>query len=480
MKTTAVRLVGILAIALLAVLPAIAADTSPRLQVLAYKVVGDTVYYGDIYGDLSAMTKINGADAASFVSLPKGDTTDVYAKDRARVYYKAGVLSGADTQSFEVLMRGFARDSRTAYSEGQKLQGIDGSTFRYLQHGYFKDANAVYYLSPSFSKIQADAAAFRVNEGFGVDASNVYCYGKPIPGAQGSSFTLVRPADTELFNGSQIKQQPVGKDARLVYTCWPPERNVLSGANPTTFVMLDDNYGKDANHVWFLGDSTGIDPYTIEFLPFNFLRDKNGIYEYYGGARVHGSSEVDVASLKILDRQWWKDKNSAYYFTNFDVEKIPGADVSSFAAIRRKCSGTNYDFFAMDSIYYYYASDGVQKVRKDAYPTCQDTQSPVNTDHGIIGKQPVSPLSTSQCPQITRTLLIGIGGGDVTALQKFLIAKNLLSSGAATGYFGRLTQAAIQRWQCQRGIICSGSPSGTGYGAVGPRTRAALMSCSAN
>ncbi len=477
MKTVAIQLSGILAIALLAVLPAIAAATSPRQQVLAYKILGDNVYYGDIYGDLSGMTKIDGADAASFVSLPKGDTTDVYAKDRARVYYKGGVLSGANTQSFEVLMRGFARDSHAAYSEGQKMQGIDGSTFRYLQHGYFKDASAVYYLSPSFSKIQADAATFRVDGGFGVDASDVFCYGKPIPGAQGSRFTLVRPADTELFNGAQIKQQPVGKDAHLVYTCWPPERNILSGATPTNFVMLDDNYGKDANHVWFLGDLTDIDPYTIEFLPFNFLRDKNGIHEYYGGEKVRGSSDVDVASLKILDRQWWKDKNSAYYFTNFEIEKIPGADVSSFAAIRRKCSGTNYDFFAMDSTYYYYASNGVQKVRKDAYPTCQDTQSPVNTDHGIIGKQPVAPLPTSQCPQITRTLRVGNRGGDVTTLQKFLITINLLSDDSVTGYFGLRTQAAVQSWQKAKNIVSYGSPLTTGFGGTGPKTRAALARC---
>lgn len=73
-----------------------------------------------------------------------------------------------------------------------------------------------------------------------------------------------------------------------------------------------------------------------------------------------------------------------------------------------------------------------------------------------------------------RSLSFGSRGADVVTLQNFLIGQSLLAAGNNTGYFGKLTQSAIQKLQCQRGIVCSGSPSSTGYGAVGPRTRSAI------
>src|SRR6185295_12563709 len=42
------------------------------------------------------------------------------------------------------------------------------------------------------------------------------------------------------------------------------------------------------------------------------------------------------------------------------------------------------------------------------------------------------------------------------------------------GYFGSLTQAAVQRFQAAQGIVSSGTPSTTGYGRVGPTTMARI------
>ncbi|MBI4093761.1 right-handed parallel beta-helix repeat-containing protein [Candidatus Kaiserbacteria bacterium] len=80
----------------------------------------------------------------------------------------------------------------------------------------------------------------------------------------------------------------------------------------------------------------------------------------------------------------------------------------------------------------------------------------------------------ASCPNLTRSLSFGSRGSDVKQLQQFLISKNLLASDSATGYFGRLTEAAVKKFQCAQNIVCAGSPSTTGYGAVGPRTRAAI------
>lgn len=85
----------------------------------------------------------------------------------------------------------------------------------------------------------------------------------------------------------------------------------------------------------------------------------------------------------------------------------------------------------------------------------------------------------------TRTLKYGMRGPDVAELQKRL-AKELDKDGLPcyryeqngelyiSQYFGRETEKALQRYQCKVGIACAGTPETTGYGQLGPKTRAAL------
>ncbi len=86
------------------------------------------------------------------------------------------------------------------------------------------------------------------------------------------------------------------------------------------------------------------------------------------------------------------------------------------------------------------------------------------------------PLFTAaaSCPNLNRNLSFGSRGSDVAQLQQFLISQNLLSAGNDSGYFGRLTQTAVQQFQCRTMNLCSGSPNANGYGVVGQRTRSAI------
>lgn len=79
-------------------------------------------------------------------------------------------------------------------------------------------------------------------------------------------------------------------------------------------------------------------------------------------------------------------------------------------------------------------------------------------------------FSPSGAEAAVRPLSYGMSGSDVKALQQTLIAKGYLGAGSATGHFGPLTRAAVQKFQCGSGIVCKG----TAYGLVGPLTRAAL------
>jgi peptidoglycan hydrolase-like protein with peptidoglycan-binding domain len=70
------------------------------------------------------------------------------------------------------------------------------------------------------------------------------------------------------------------------------------------------------------------------------------------------------------------------------------------------------------------------------------------------------------------TIKRGSRGPQVTLLQQFLaLDPAIYPEGAVSGYFGPATQGAVQRFQEKYGIAHKGD---SGYGQVGPRTRAVL------
>src|SRR3989344_6478170 len=86
-----------------------------------------------------------------------------------------------------------------------------------------------------------------------------------------------------------------------------------------------------------------------------------------------------------------------------------------------------------------------------------------------------TPGAASALTMLTSSLDFGARGANVLSLQQFLAADvSLYAEGIISGYYGSLTRAAVQRYQCRQGIVCSGDAASTGYGRVGPRTLAAI------
>lgn len=106
-------------------------------------------------------------------------------------------------------------------------------------------------------------------------------------------------------------------------------------------------------------------------------------------------------------------------------------------------------------------------------PTTSTTASGSASSSGSVstaassGAVPAAP----SCISFTYNLYAGVTdattGGDVTRLQNFLGV-------TPTGYFGPMTQLAVQNWQAAHGVVTSGSPDTTGFGFIGPATRIAL------
>ncbi|OHA83365.1 MAG: hypothetical protein A2937_03500 [Candidatus Yonathbacteria bacterium RIFCSPLOWO2_01_FULL_47_33b] len=73
----------------------------------------------------------------------------------------------------------------------------------------------------------------------------------------------------------------------------------------------------------------------------------------------------------------------------------------------------------------------------------------------------------------TKPLFPGLRNVEVKTLQDLLIRFGYLNV-SSTGYFGPATQEAVKKFQCAKGIVCSGTTGTTGYGLVGSKTRSKL------
>ncbi len=89
----------------------------------------------------------------------------------------------------------------------------------------------------------------------------------------------------------------------------------------------------------------------------------------------------------------------------------------------------------------------------------------------------VTPPLPTACVNLTYNLKQGdtdaLKGGEVSRLQQFLTDAGFYKGGIS-GHVGSLTIQAVKAWQRARSIASSGDAASTGYGYVGPATRAAM------
>jgi len=79
-----------------------------------------------------------------------------------------------------------------------------------------------------------------------------------------------------------------------------------------------------------------------------------------------------------------------------------------------------------------------------------------------------APAGTNGSMSFTQNLYFGLRNAQVSALQSLLAGYGYLASAATTGFFGNLTLRAVEKFQCDQNIVCTG---GAGWGTVGPKTR---------
>ncbi|MVM33097.1 hypothetical protein GO755_23855 [Spirosoma sp. HMF4905] len=64
-----------------------------------------------------------------------------------------------------------------------------------------------------------------------------------------------------------------------MYRGWPATRSIIGEADTDSFTIINDDYGKDKNHVFYIGQIIpNADPATFEYLSGAYSRDKNNGY----------------------------------------------------------------------------------------------------------------------------------------------------------------------------------------------------------
>jgi hypothetical protein len=156
-------------------------------------------------------------------------------------------------------------------------------------------------------------------------------YGRPLTDLQGNQ-TFAAMTVTHVY-AHPMDSGPIPNNECGTYT--------LVGADPKTFLALDQFYGKDANGVWFIADPSeegspksyqifGADPATFALIPDSFF-PRNSLEE--------GFSEF-----------YTKDKHHVYWLG----QVVVGADPATFA-INDPYGGTSCQFYdAHDGTRLYY------------------------------------------------------------------------------------------------------------------------------
>ncbi len=174
-----------------------------------------------------------------------------------------------------------------------------------------------------------------------------------------------------------------------------------------------------------------------------------------------------------------------------DVSGTPEYHLFRDGALAVTTTATSYNDTGLNpgTVYWYYvtAIDPSSQNNSGESNTSQTSTLPLpipitsvtTTISNSTSPTVATPSSTSVTPAtraaaISMALYYGLRNSQVSALQAILIQKGFLGAQYATGFFGSLTEKAVQQFQCAQNIVCSGGPATTGWGTVGPKTRKAL------
>jgi hypothetical protein len=282
----------------------------------------------------------------NFVILNKA-----FAKDATTAYYKSRSFEYADVPTFEALDEHYAKDINKAYycseyREGQnyyltkrqvilELKNADPTSFTSLENGYARDKANAWFEGVNFN-VKDTTSLLSINRQFARDKFQAYLNLTPVSGSHGPTF--------EVIDGNFAKDE--NNVYYYGYTGDGASRICVLPYKPGRFRILDDRYSCDDIQVFFLGFKlAGSDPATFKILEEDYAKDQLAVFFREQKIEIADPGTFEVFPENGLyghDHQYAKDKARIY----MDTTPMPEADIDSF-----KILGENY---ACDSKNVYY------------------------------------------------------------------------------------------------------------------------------
>lgn len=158
--------------------------------------------------------------------------------------------------------------------------------------------------------------------GYNIERDGVYY--KTFDEEQGSGKRLIKDADPENF---VILEYEFGKDNQHVFY----QGEIIPGANPSSFNPLTRLYATDKYRAYYAGDS--IESSTsngFEIIDEYYSKDKVDVFYTTKSLNVCSIDNFHIYSNKMEEdiRERWSTDGCFYYFNNF---KIPSSDYENIA-----------------------------------------------------------------------------------------------------------------------------------------------------
>lgn len=220
---------------------------------VGYALIKDKVYYNgevltadsasfsiidsetnDLAKDRSAVyfqgSLLKGADPKSFLPIKN---SNLYFKDKNHVFYKTNIVENADPNTFTPIYfnqdkTSYFRDKNHIFLLGKEIPSVEASSFQLIDNHYFKDQNGVYYDGHKLNRANKDTfSAITNQEGWAKDSSTIYCHG-----------------------------------------------NLIYEGSTKEFILLERNYAKDLNKVYYIKDCRTL----MELKDANLSKFKSYLY----------------------------------------------------------------------------------------------------------------------------------------------------------------------------------------------------------
>ena len=248
-----------------------------------------------------------------------------------KVYYlsafpgRANEIAGADAASFKAFDTTYAKDKSSAYFDGRPIPGADATSFDVLNRsGFAKDRNHVYQLDRPISD---DPAHFElIDGGLSKDSAAVYWTDGGVLSDDPTHFAIVSNSDHYMYT----------KDSRTIHVNGTP----IPDADPATFRVLQGAYAQDARRVFYFADPV-VDADAASFRPLDGPYAGDARHAFWMGKVIDGA---DPATFRVLNAAFEcsADAERAYYRQSV----IAGADPRTFPLGRvvTNCTETSVSF----------------------------------------------------------------------------------------------------------------------------------------